>query len=47
MWEVTSLSLHPGAPFPHARLRRVGPPDDDKTLSLQVLRDRRFYEPIA
>jgi hypothetical protein len=30
---------------PHVRLARVGAQHDGKTVSLQVLRDRRFYQP--
>jgi len=45
-WEVMTLLRHPGEPVPHARLARVGAPKDLKTVSLRVLRDKRFYQPV-
>ena len=45
-WEVLALLRHPGEPVPHARLVRVGAPKDLKTVSLRVLKDKRFYEPV-
>jgi len=44
-WEVISVASYPGDVAPHARLLRVGAQRDAKTVSLQVLRDRRFYQP--
>jgi hypothetical protein len=46
VWEVVALAKHPGEPVPHVRLARVGAPKDLKTVSLRVLRDKRFYEPL-
>jgi len=46
LWEVVALTQQPGEPVPHARLARVGAPKDLKTVSVRVLRDRRFYEPV-
>jgi hypothetical protein len=46
LWEVIALARHPGEPVPHVRLSRVGAPKDLKTVSVRVLRDRRFYEPL-
>ena len=43
--EVISVASYPGDVAPHARLLRVGAQRDAKTVSLQVLRDRRFYQP--
>jgi hypothetical protein len=45
LWEVETVSRYPGEVMPHVRLHRVGTPNDGKTISLQVLRDRRFYMP--
>lgn len=46
VWEVVAMALHPGEPVPHVRLCRVGAPKDLKTVSIRVLRDKRFYEPL-
>lgn len=45
LWEVETVARYPGEVVPHVRLHRVGMPGDGKTISLQVLRDRRFYQP--
>lgn len=45
VWEVVSVARYPGELAPHARLMRVGTFHDGKTVSLEALRDRRFYEP--
>lgn len=45
LWEVVTVARYPGDLGPHVRLQRVGAQHDAKTVSLQVLRDRRFFEP--
>jgi hypothetical protein len=45
VWEVINVARYPGDVAPHARLSRVGAQHEGKTLSLQVLLDRRFYQP--
>ena len=45
-WEVIAVTRHPGEPVPHVRMSRVGAPKDLKTVSVRVLRDKRFYEPV-
>ncbi|HEX7970431.1 MAG TPA: hypothetical protein VF502_19565 [Stellaceae bacterium] len=45
VWEVIVVAHYPGDLGPHVRLSRVGAERDGKTVSLQVLRDRRFYQP--
>lgn len=45
MWEVEAFARHPGEMNPHVRLHRVGIPSEAKTISLHILRDKRFYEP--
>ena len=45
VWEVITVAHYPGDLGPHVRLSRVGSQHDGKTVSLQVLRDRRFYQP--
>lgn len=45
VWEVIAVAHYPGDVGPHVRLSRVGAERDGKTVSLQVLRDRRFYQP--
>jgi hypothetical protein len=45
VWEVVAVARYPGDVAPHARLMRVGALHDGKTVSLEALRDRRFYEP--
>jgi len=47
MWEVITVARHPGDFVPHVRLCRVGSEHDGKTVALDVLRDRRFYEPAT
>jgi hypothetical protein len=47
IWEVETVARQPGEVVPHVRLHRVGAPSDGKTISLDVLRDRRFYQPTA
>lgn len=47
VWEVINVAHYPGEVVPHVRLSRVGSEHDGKTVSLQVLRDRRFYEPAS
>lgn len=44
-WEVESLARHPGEPIAHVRLHRVGMPSEAKTVSVEVLHDKRFYHP--
>lgn len=44
-WEVEAVVRYPGEIGPHVRLRRVGMPNEGKTIALHVLRDRRFYQP--
>jgi hypothetical protein len=43
LWEVTTIARSPWDEIPHARLQRVGAPQDAKTISLAVLRDTRFF----
>jgi hypothetical protein len=45
VWEVIMVADYPGDLGPHVRLSRVGSQHDGKTVSLHVLRDRRFYQP--
>jgi hypothetical protein len=45
VWEVVNVARYAGDLAPHVRLSRVGSHHDGKTVSLEVLRDRRFYEP--
>lgn len=45
VWEVVHVARYPGDLGPHVRLSRVGSQHDGKTVSLEVLRDRRFYQP--
>ncbi len=47
IWEVVTVARYPGDVAPHVRLSRVGSQHDGKTVSLDVLRDRRFYEPAS
>jgi hypothetical protein len=47
VWEVITVARYPGDLGPHARLARVGMENDGKTISLHVLRDRRFYHPAS
>ena len=47
LWEVAAFARYPGEMTPHVRLQRVGAPGDAKTISLEVLRDGRFYLPVA
>jgi hypothetical protein len=46
VWEVVEVIDSPGQPVPDVRLARVGWPKTFKTVSLSILRDRRFYEPV-
>ena len=45
LWEVVNVARYPGDLGPHVRLSRVGSHHEGKTVSLEVLRDRRFYQP--
>jgi hypothetical protein len=45
VWEVMTVARYPGDVAPHVRLSRVGAQHEGKTLSLDVLLDRRFYQP--
>lgn len=45
VWEVASVARHPGELHPHARLTRVGTSHEGKTVSVQILRDKRYYLP--
>jgi len=45
VWEVVTVARYPGDVGPHVRLLRVGTGHDGKTVALDVLRDRRFYQP--
>ena len=47
IWEVVNVARYPGDVQPHVRLSRVGSQHEGKTVSLDVLRDRRFYQPAA
>jgi hypothetical protein len=47
IWEVVNVARYPGDLQPHVRLSRVGSLHDGKTVSLEVLRDRRFYQPAT
>jgi hypothetical protein len=47
IWEVATISRYSWDAAPHVRLQRVGVPGDAKTISLQVLRDGRFYQPAG
>jgi hypothetical protein len=44
-WEVVAVAHYVGDVCPHVRLSRVGSHHDGKTVSLGVLRDKRFYQP--
>jgi len=46
VWEVASVQHYPGEKHTHVRLVRVGSPLDGKTVSLHVLRDRHYFEPL-
>ena len=45
LWEVAMIARQSWEMTPHVRLQRVGAPGDAKTISLQILRDARFYQP--
>jgi hypothetical protein len=45
IWEVVTVARYAGDLAPHVRLSRVGSQHDGKTVSLEVLLDRRFYQP--
>jgi hypothetical protein len=45
VWEVVTVARYAGDLGPHVRLSRVGSQHDGKTVSLEVLLDRRFYQP--
>ncbi len=45
IWEVVTVARYTGDVAPHVRLSRVGSHHDGKTVSLDVLLDRRFYQP--
>jgi hypothetical protein len=47
VWEVVTVAQLPGDFVPHVRLSRVGSQHDGKTVALDVLRDRRFYQPAS
>ncbi len=47
LWEVMTVAHLPGELAPHVRLSRVGSQHESKTVSLHVLRDRRFYQPAS
>jgi hypothetical protein len=47
LWEVETVARHPGEVVPHVRLHRVGVPGDGKTIALNVLRDRRYFQPAS
>jgi hypothetical protein len=47
VWEVVTVAQYPGEVGPHVRLARVGSEHDGKTVALDVLRDRRFYQPAS
>jgi hypothetical protein len=47
MWEVVTVAQCPGDPHLHVRLSRVGSQHDGKIVALEVLRDRRFYQPAT
>jgi hypothetical protein len=47
LWEVIAVNRYDGDLGPHVRLSRVGVAHEGKTVSLQVLRDRRFYQPAS
>jgi hypothetical protein len=46
VWEVVAIARYPTEPLPHVRLVRVGAAHDVKTVSLKVLRDKRYYQPV-
>jgi hypothetical protein len=43
-WEIAAISHYLDEPIAHARLIRVGAPYDTKTVSVEVLNDRRFFQ---
>jgi hypothetical protein len=45
--EVITVVRHPGDFVAHVRLSRVGSQHEGKTVALEVLRDRRFYQPAT
>ncbi len=45
VWEVVTVARYAGDLVPHVRLSRVGSQHDGKTVSVEVLLDRRFYQP--
>jgi hypothetical protein len=47
IWEVVDVSHYGDEPIPHVRLARVGAPQDTKTVSAAVLRDRRHFKYIS
>jgi hypothetical protein len=47
VWEVVTVAQFPGDFVPHVRLLRVGSQHEAKTVALEVLRDRRFYQPAT
>src|SRR5689334_11494104 len=47
LWEVVEMIKHPGSRLEHVRIAKVRDPSDVKTVSLKVLKDRRFYEPAG
>ena len=46
IWEIVAVSRYIDEPIPHARLARVGAPYDMKTVSVQVLSDRRYFQEL-
>jgi hypothetical protein len=44
IWEIASISHYLDEPIAHAHLVRVGAPYDTKTVSVEVLNDRRFFQ---
>jgi hypothetical protein len=46
VWEVVKVIKHTGSSLEHVRLVRVGERTEAKTVSLSVLRDRRFFERV-
>ncbi len=45
LWEVSAIYRYQWEPAPHVRLRRVGVPNDLKTIALETLQDERYFEP--